>query len=141
MGQLLGRMGYILQAPPKQNEGAQHPDRDAQFRHVDVQAQAHLEAGEPVISVDDKRKKSWGTWPTTAASGSRPRRQYGSTCTTSPPSGRQGHRLRVFGVAANEGVRELRLSPPHEESCGALGLCTPSAPAPEWVCFCSWMKL
>jgi hypothetical protein len=49
-------MGYSLQAPAKENEGAQHPDRDTQFRHIDRQARAHLKAGQPVISVDTKKK-------------------------------------------------------------------------------------
>jgi hypothetical protein len=60
VGDLLHRMGYSLQAPAKENEGAQHPDRDAQFRHIDGQARAHLEAGEPVVSVDTKKKEVVG---------------------------------------------------------------------------------
>ena len=57
---LLHRMGYSLQAPAKENEGAQHPDRDTQFRHIDRQARAHLKAGQPVISVDTKKKEVVG---------------------------------------------------------------------------------
>jgi hypothetical protein len=57
---LLGRMGYSLQAPAKEQEGAQHPDRDAQFRHIDAQARAHLGAGQPVVSVDTKKKEVVG---------------------------------------------------------------------------------
>ncbi len=57
---LLHRMGYSLQAPAKESEGAQHPDRDAQFRHIDAQAREHLEAGEPVVSVDTKKKEVVG---------------------------------------------------------------------------------
>ena len=60
VGELLHRMGYSLQAPAKENEGAQHPDRDAQFRHIDRQARAHLKAGQPVISVDTKKKEVVG---------------------------------------------------------------------------------
>ena len=60
VGDLLHRMGYSLQAPAKENEGAQHPDRDAQFRHIDRQARAHLKAGQPVISVDTKKKEVVG---------------------------------------------------------------------------------
>ncbi len=58
VAELLHRMGYSLQAPAKENEGAQHPDRDAQFRHIDTQARQHLGAGEPVVSVDTK-KSTW----------------------------------------------------------------------------------
>jgi transposase len=57
---LLHRMGYSLQAPAKENEGAQHPDRDAQFRHIDRYARAHLASGQPVVSVDTKKKEVVG---------------------------------------------------------------------------------
>ncbi len=60
VGDLLHRMGYSLQAPAKENEGAQHPDRDAQFRHIDRHARAHLNAGQPVVSVDTKKKEVVG---------------------------------------------------------------------------------
>jgi len=60
VGELLHRMGYSLQAPAKENEGAEHPDRDAQFRHIDRQARAHLKAGQPVVSVDTKKKEVVG---------------------------------------------------------------------------------
>ncbi len=58
VGRLLAGMGYGLQAPAKENEGAQHPDRDAQFRYLNGQVEAHLRAGQPVISVDSKKKGS-----------------------------------------------------------------------------------
>ncbi len=53
-------MGYSLQATSKQVEGAQHPDRDGQFRSVNEQATAHLGAGQPVVSVDTKKKEVVG---------------------------------------------------------------------------------
>jgi len=60
VAQLLHQMGYSLQAPAKENEGAQHADRDAQFRHLNAQVEAHLGAGQPVISVDTKKKEVVG---------------------------------------------------------------------------------
>ena len=60
VGQLLAQMGYSLQAPAKEVEGAQHPDRNAQFEHINEQAQLHLEAGQPVISIDTKKKEVVG---------------------------------------------------------------------------------
>ncbi|MGC8513154.1 MAG: ISAzo13 family transposase [Acidimicrobiales bacterium] len=60
VGRLLVEMGYSLQAPAKENEGAQQPDRDAQFRYLNGQVEAHLGAGEPVISVDAKKKEVLG---------------------------------------------------------------------------------
>ena len=60
VGRMLKDMGYSLQAPAKENEGAQHADRDGQFRHIDAQVRAHLKAGQPVISVDTKKKEVLG---------------------------------------------------------------------------------
>ena len=60
VAQLLHQMGYSLQAPAKENEGAQHVDRDAQFRHLNAQVEVHLDAGQPVISVDTKKKEVVG---------------------------------------------------------------------------------
>src|ERR1035441_11099637 len=57
---LLHQMDYSLQAPAKENEGAQHADRDAQFRHIDALARAHLSDGQPAISVDTKKKEVVG---------------------------------------------------------------------------------
>ncbi len=57
---LLRRLGYSLQANQKTREGARHPDRDAQFHHISETAKAALEAGEPVISVDTKKKELIG---------------------------------------------------------------------------------
>jgi hypothetical protein len=60
VGQLLAQMGYSLQAPVKEVEGAQHRDRNAQFEHINEQAELHLEAGQPVISIDTKKKEVVG---------------------------------------------------------------------------------
>jgi Rhodopirellula transposase DDE domain len=58
---LLHQAGYSLQANAKVTEGAsQHPDRDAQFRYINDQAAAHLAGGNPVISVDAKKKENVG---------------------------------------------------------------------------------
>jgi transposase len=59
---LLHQMGYSLQAPAKQNEGSAHPDRDGQFRHLNALAAERLAAGEPVISVDTKKKELIGNY-------------------------------------------------------------------------------
>jgi DDE family transposase len=52
--------GYSLQANRKAREGARHPDRDAQFEHINATAKAAIDAGEPVISVDTKKKELIG---------------------------------------------------------------------------------
>jgi hypothetical protein len=55
-------LGYSLQAPSKQKEGTRHPDRDAQFRYLNDQAAAHLDGGQPAISVDTKKKELVGEY-------------------------------------------------------------------------------
>jgi hypothetical protein len=57
---MLHSMGYSLQANRKTREGSMHPDRDAQFQHINDQAAAFLRAGRPVISVDTKKKELVG---------------------------------------------------------------------------------
>jgi len=59
---LLRERGYSLQANVKTAEGAQHPDRDAQFGYLNDQAEQHLAAGDPVISVDTKKKELIGAY-------------------------------------------------------------------------------
>ena len=57
---LLSAEGYSLQSVGKTREGAQHPDRDAQFHFLNAQVQAALKAGQLVISVDTKKKELVG---------------------------------------------------------------------------------
>ena len=58
VNRLLHALGYSLQANRKTLEGRQHPDRDAQFQYIDRQVQAFQNAGQPVISVDTKKKEN-----------------------------------------------------------------------------------
>ena len=60
VAKLLKAEGFSLQANAKTIEGNQHLDRDAQFSYLNEQAAAHLAAGEPVISVDTKKKELVG---------------------------------------------------------------------------------
>ena len=60
VAELLVGMDYSLQATSKQVEGAQHPDRDGQFRYLNEQARQHLADSQPVISVDTKKKEVVG---------------------------------------------------------------------------------
>ncbi|MFD5441840.1 ISAzo13 family transposase [Streptomyces tendae] len=59
---LLREEGFSLQANAKTVEGAQHPDRDAQFHYLNEQARDHRDAGDPVISVDSKKKELIGDY-------------------------------------------------------------------------------
>jgi hypothetical protein len=63
VGRLLRAAGFSLQANAKTLEGAQHPDRDAQFRYVNEQVKDHQAGGEPVISVDTKKREQLGRLP------------------------------------------------------------------------------
>jgi transposase len=60
VAQRLRDLGYSLQANRKTREGTSHPDRDAQFGHINATATTALDAGEPVISVDTKKKELVG---------------------------------------------------------------------------------
>src|SRR5712691_2951307 len=60
VSELLHGLGYSLQANRKTHEGGTHPDRDAQFEHLNAQAEEFLAAGEPVVSVDAKKKELVG---------------------------------------------------------------------------------
>ncbi len=62
VAKLLRSHGYSLQAPNKSVEGAQHPDRNAQFEHINAKARACVERGVPVISVDTKKKELVGNF-------------------------------------------------------------------------------
>ena len=57
---LLHEQGFSTQANAKVTEGRRHPDRDAQFRYIAAQAAQHLAGGQPVISVDAKKKEQVG---------------------------------------------------------------------------------
>lgn len=57
VGHLLHTMGYSLQGTAKTTEGTRHPDRDAQFAHINATATAFLDDHQPVISVDTKAKE------------------------------------------------------------------------------------
>ena len=60
VGKLLHSSGYSLQSTRKTLEGAQHPDRDAQFRYIGALAGQYLAAGDPVISIDTKKRELVG---------------------------------------------------------------------------------
>ena len=57
VGRLLHELGYSLQSVRKSGEGASHPDRNAQFEHINATAESFLERDQPVISVDTKKKE------------------------------------------------------------------------------------
>jgi hypothetical protein len=62
VGDLLREEGFSLQGNAKTIEGRRHPDRDAQFRYISGQVAGHLAGGQPVISVDAKKKEKAGNY-------------------------------------------------------------------------------
>lgn len=62
VAQILHDQHYSLQGNRKTEEGADHPDRDAQFRHISAEVKKYLRQGLPVISVDTKKKEIIGNY-------------------------------------------------------------------------------
>ena len=62
IARLLREMGYSLQATQKTVEGAQHPDRNAQFEYINAKAKACMKRGIPFVSVDTKKKELVGNF-------------------------------------------------------------------------------
>jgi hypothetical protein len=62
VGELLREMGYSLQSNRKTSEGKQHPDRNEQFEFINLLAEETLARGNPVISVDAKKKELVGNF-------------------------------------------------------------------------------
>lgn len=101
---LLREEGFTLQANVKTIEGGQHPDRDAQFRYFNAQAYAHRNAGQPVISVDTKKKELVGEFK----NGGRQRRLAGDPAPVNlhdfaDPKLGKAIPYGVYDVAANTG--------------------------------------
>ena len=62
VGVLLHGMGYSLQGNRKTLEGTQHPDRNAQFEHINARVTKEMRAAQPIISVDTKKKELVGNY-------------------------------------------------------------------------------
>lgn len=62
VAQILHDLDYSLQSNRKTEEGRDHPDRDAQFRHISLEVKRCLRRGNPVISVDTKKKELIGNY-------------------------------------------------------------------------------
>ena len=60
VGRLLHELGYRLQSVRKSREGTSHPDRNAQFEHINSKADDFLQRAQPVVTVDTKKKELVG---------------------------------------------------------------------------------
>jgi hypothetical protein len=101
---LLHEQGYSLQSTRKTLEGASHPDRDAQFGHISATAQAFQADGQPVISVDAKKKELIGPYRNGGQEW-RPAKQPERVRVYDFPDQADGKGLPygVYDVGANEG--------------------------------------
>ncbi len=91
----LWAMEYSLQGNVKSLEGKQHPDRNEQFQYINRQGKSFQQSGDPVISVDTKKKEQIGAFrnPGADLAASRGSRA-GVDARLSQPSPRQGRSLR-----------------------------------------------
>jgi transposase len=62
VGKILNKEGYSLRGNKKTIEGASNPDRDAQFQNINERAKSFLAAGQPVVSIDTKKKELIGNF-------------------------------------------------------------------------------
>ena len=115
--------GYSLQAPSKSVEGAQHPDRNAQFEHINTMAETCIKQGHPVISVDTKKKKLVGNFKNGGESGNPRAFRNWSTFTTFPAT-RSARPLVAHGPA--------RFQPARRSQVWAGGNARSGAPADEY---------
>jgi Rhodopirellula transposase DDE domain len=101
---LLGEQGFSTQSNARVKEGAQHADRDAQFRYIAGQAGGHLAAGQPVISVDAKKKEQVGEYAQAGAEW-RPKGDPVAVASHDFPDEQAGHAIPygVYDVGANTG--------------------------------------
>jgi len=101
---LLRSLGYSLQSNRKTLEGSQHPDRDAQFRHINERVGAAIAAGGPAISIDTKKKELVGEFKN-AGREWRAKGQPVKTLSHDFPSDAKGKAIPfgVYDIAANEG--------------------------------------
>jgi Rhodopirellula transposase DDE domain len=104
VARLLRALGYSLQANRKRREGADHPDRDAQFEHINQTAKAALAAGDPVISVDTKKKELIGSFKNGGREGA-PAGQPVEVNTHDFPSQAEGKAIPygIYDLANDEG--------------------------------------
>jgi Rhodopirellula transposase DDE domain len=104
VGRLLKDSGFSLQSSVKTLEGNQHPDRDAQFRYINTQVHGHQDSGDPVISVDAKKKEKIGQYKQAGRSW-RPRGQPEKTNVHDFIDKEKGKvtPYGVYDVAANSG--------------------------------------
>jgi hypothetical protein len=119
VAQLLKEDGYSLQGNKKTEEGNQHPDRDAQFRHINRRVKFALAHGQPVISVDTKKKELVGNYDNKGRQwrpGKAPRTVNGHDFPE--PSVPRAYPYGVYDIGRNEGF--VNIGTDHDTSAFAV---------------------
>jgi len=127
--QLLKQAGYSLQANRKTREGNAHPDRDAQFRHINGRVRAQQRRGQPAISVDTKKKEPLGNLKNAGRTW-RPKGEPRPVDTHDFPDPRKGK-------AVPYGVYDLR----HNEAWVSVGISGDTAEFAVAAIRCWWQRL
>jgi hypothetical protein len=111
VARLLKERDYTLQANVKSKEGKDHPERDAQFRYINEQVQAFVASGDPVISVDTKKKERLGEFKNPGRSW-RPKGQSRQVLTYDFPTLSQGSAIPygTFDPEKNQGFVNVGMS-------------------------------
>jgi hypothetical protein len=129
MRQLLRQAGYSLQANRKTRAGKAHPDRDAQFRHINGRVRAQQRRGQPAISVDTKKKETLGNLKNAGRTW-RPQGEPREVDTHDFPDPRRGK-------AVPYGVYDLR----HHEAWVRVGVSRDTAEFAVEAIRCWWKRL
>jgi hypothetical protein len=111
VGRLLREAGYSLQANRKTREGKSHPDRNAQFEHINRRVQAFQRTGQPAISVDTKKKEVLGN-KKNAGQTWRPCGEPVEVDTHDFPDPRHGKAVPygVYDIGANEALLNIGIN-------------------------------
>jgi hypothetical protein len=114
VGRLLHELGYSLRSVRKSTEGAAHPDRNAQFEHINAVADDFLRRGSPVISVDTKKKELVGNFKN-AGQEWRPAGQPEKVLVHDFPGDASGKAVPygVYDMARNEAYVSVGMRPRH----------------------------
>ena len=119
VAQILHDLDYSLQSNRKTEEGRDHPDRDAQFRHINHTVKRWLRHGNPVISVDTKKKELIGNYPNAGQQwlpAQQPRRVRGHDFPT--PQVPRAYPYGVYDVGRNTGF--VNIGTDHDTSTFAV---------------------
>lgn len=117
VGQLLHDQHFSLQSNRKTEEGANHTDRDAQFRYINEQVTTALKEGLPVISVDTKKKELIGNYVNTG-------RQCGkSRCNSLQTTPACPSPCATFRPVRANGTKSSTASSPSSPPTGAANRC------------------